>query len=279
MTSVINNILFTLLLCVSALSGQDHMKDQYNYSVNLFESENYFDAITEFKRLLFFDEKKEYAFIANYFIAESYKAGGWYSEAIRFFTLAELSSNNQNEIYAARIGIIKTNILRRTTERAIRIIDEMLTDSSYINKIDELLYWKGWSLIFANKFEEASSEFYKIDPEHELYFLTKNVDESLYSESTAKILSHIFPGAGQFYTGEYLSGFLSLSWNVLWGYLTIKSFIDERVFDGLIISNFLWLRFYNGNVQNAEKFAKEKNTFIINQFLDYLQYNYAGQKP
>lgn len=272
-------IIFIFFLVVSTISGQNQLEEQYKYALELFESENYFDAITEFKRLLFFDHNKEYSYTANYIIAECYKAGGWFSDAIRFFTFAELSSKNPEEVYSARIGNVKSNILRRTAERAIKLIDDMLSDSRFIEKKNDLFYWKGWSLIFLNRFEEASLEFIKIDPDHELYYLTKNVNESLYSESTAKILSYIIPGTGQFYTGEFVSGLLSLGWNVLWGYLTIKSFVDERIFDGLVISNFLWLRFYNGNVQNAEKFAKEKNQVIINQALDYLQYQYSGQKP
>ena len=90
---------------------------------------------------------------------------------------------------------------------------------------------------------------------------------------------HIIPGAGQFYTGHYFSGLLSLGWNALWGYLTVKAFIDERVFDGLIIGNFLWLRFYVGNIQNAEKFANEANIKIANKALSYLQDQYKGEKP
>ena len=100
-----------------------------------------------------------------------------------------------------------------------------------------------------------------------------------YSVNFAKIFSMIIPGAGQFYTGEYLSGFLSLGWNVLWGYLTIKSFIDDRVFDGIMIGSFLWFRFYNGNIYNAKKFAKEKNLIISNKALFYLQNGYEGEKP
>lgn len=279
MISASKKIIYIFFFLVSTISGQNQLEEQYKYALELFESENYFDAITEFKRLLFFDHNKEYSYTANIIIAESYKAGGWFSDAIRYFTIAELSSKIPEDVYTARIGNVKSNILRRTTDRAIRLIDEMLIDSRFIDKKKDLLYWKGWSLIFANRFEEASTEFFKIDPYHELYYLTKNLDESLYSKSTAKILSYIIPGAGQFYTGEYLSGLLSLGWNVLWGYLTIKSFVDERIFDGLVISNFLWLRFYNGSVQNAEKFANEKNQVLINKALDYLQYQYSGQKP
>ncbi len=101
----------------------------------------------------------------------------------------------------------------------------------------------------------------------------------MYSEKFAKYSSYVIPGFGQFYTGEYLSGALSLSWNILSGYLTINSFIEDRVFDGIMVGNFLWLRFYSGNSQNAEKFAVQKNLQISNSALKYLQFNFAGERP
>lgn len=279
MISAISKIIILILLLVFTSGAQTSLQNQFKIASQLYESENYFDAVTEFKRLLFFDSNNEYSFPANYYIGESYKAGGRFSDAVRHFILAELSAESIDEIYNAKIGNIKTNILRRTTDRSIRLIDEMLNDARFFDKKNELIYWKGWSYIFSGKWKEASEEFYRINPDHELYRLTLSIEDTLYSESLAKILSYAIPGAGQFYTGEYVSGLLSLGWNVLWGYLSINAFIEERVFDGLVITNFLWLRFYNGNIHNAEKFAVEKNNEIVNRALDFLQYNYMGEKP
>jgi len=46
-----------------------------------------------------------------------------------------------------------------------------------------------------------------------------------------------------------------------------------------MVANFLAFRFYNGNVQNAEKFADERNSELTNWVLNYLQNNYRGPKP
>jgi hypothetical protein len=66
---------------------------------------------------------------------------------------------------------------------------------------------------------------------------------------------------------------------VLWGYLTINAFNEDRIFDGVMIGTLLWWRFYSGNLQNAEKFATEKNLKKTNAALRYLQNNYIGKKP
>ena len=280
--SFANRIILTIqifLLLSTCINSQTEMFEQFRYAQSFYENENYFDAVTEFKRLLFFDHQKEFQYSANFYIADSYKSGGMFFEAIRYFTLAELASRTIEEVYICKIEIIKLNILRRTTERANRLIDELLSDDRFINKEEELYYWKGWSYIFSDKWKEASDEFSKINPDHQLASFSQTVYDSLYDVQLAKVLSYIIPGAGQFYTGEYLSGILSLGWNVLWGYLTINAFIKERIFDGLVIANFLWLRFYNGNSYNAEKFAREENRKITNRSLEYLQFNYDGDKP
>jgi hypothetical protein len=46
-----------------------------------------------------------------------------------------------------------------------------------------------------------------------------------------------------------------------------------------MVADFLWLRFYNGNNQNAENFAIEKNLEITDRSLIYLQNVYRGDKP
>ena len=92
-------------------------------------------------------------------------------------------------------------------------------------------------------------------------------------------MSVFLPGSGQFYTGNYLSGLLSLGWCALWGYVSVNAFVEQRVFDGLAVANFLWFRFYRGNLENAEKFAVEKNIQISNESLKFLQNNYKGEKP
>jgi hypothetical protein len=131
----------------------------------------------------------------------------------------------------------------------------------------------------ADDWERASLIFSGIDPDHPLKLLSDKVLNDKYSVNFAKVISYILPGAGQFYTGNYLSGLMSLGWNVLWGYLTINSFVEDRAFDGILIGSLLWLRFYRGNVQNAENFALQENLNISNRAYKYLKENYTGLKP
>jgi len=280
-----NHILLSLFLIISLISNlfakadQASLQKQYELAFDLFKNEKYFDAITECKRLLFFDKDSIYTFKANELIGQSYKAGGKYSEAITYLTYAELNAHNKEEIFRIKTEIVRVNILRRTTGRALQILDELEKDPDFNLKMNEVNYWRGWAYIFADDWDKSAISFSKINSNHELKLLSEKIEAEKYSVNLAKAMSYIIPGTGQFYTGNYLSGLISLGWNLLWGFITINSFIDERIFDGFAVGSLLWLRFYRGNIENAGNFAREKNLEIVNKALYYLQYDYPGLKP
>ena len=275
-----NRIVFTFILIISAKSfAQNNLQDQFDFASHLFQQEKYFDAITEFKRLLFFDKQNQFEYKANYYIGLSYKNGGKFDEALRYFTLAEIKSTNKDEYFLAKSFQVRTNILRRTINQANRILDQLEVEDTSKTKLNEIKYWRGWACIFSDEWDKAGQIFSENKLDTALANLCKSVDDEMYSVSFAKYSSYLIPGFGQFYTGEYVSGLISFGWNILFGYLTINSFVEDRVFDGIVIGNFLWLRFYIGNLQNAENFASLKNLKTSNSALDYLQNHFVGLKP
>lgn len=279
MISASKKILLFIFVSLTSVFSQNTLEQQFEFANQLFIQQKYFDAITEFKRIQFFDVDNKFSFRSNLLIGISYKAGAKFDEAIKYLTLAEINISDDEEYFLCRILNARTNILRRTTKQAEKILNELLDDPRFISKEKEINYWIGWNYIFSDEWEKAFEVFNENRLDTTLAELCKTVDDEMYSVNFAKYSSYLIPGLGQFYTGEYVSGTLSLGWNILFGYLTINAFIEDRIFDGIIIGNFLWLRFYSGNIQNAEKFAIQKNLQISNKALDYLQYQYKGDKP
>jgi TM2 domain-containing membrane protein YozV len=278
----VNRIYLIILIFITftaRIAAQDDFAKQYDFAKQLYADDKYYDAVTELKRLLYFDESNTYNYKANILIGKSYKHGGKFANAVKHITLAEINAANSDELYYSRLENVRANILRRTTKQALDLINSLEDDERFSSRKDELNYWRGWAYIFADDWENAAFSFGKIDNQHELKLLAEKIENEKYSVSFAKFISMTIPGAGQFYTGEYVSGLLSLGWNVLWGYLTIKSFVDDRIFDGIMVGSLLWFRFYNGNTYNAEKFAEEKNLIITNKALLFLQHGYEGEKP
>lgn len=275
----VNKILFLFAVVLANCFAQSTLQQQFDYAVSLFDQEKYYDAITELKRLQFFDKDNQFGFQSNFIIGKSYKTGAKYDDAAKYFTLAEIASKSEDDYYQSNIYNARTNILRRTNNQAERILNELLNDEKFNPKKKEINYWLGWNAIFADNWEKAYYIFSENKLDTALANLCKSVDEELYSADFAKYSSYILPGLGQFYTKEYVSGLLSLGWNVLSGYLSINAFAEDRIFDGIMITNFLWMRFYSGNTQNAEKFAIQKNLEISNRALRYLQNEFKGEKP
>lgn len=272
-------LLFILVIYFQQGFTQTQLESQLAFAESLFAEEKYYDAITEAKRLAFFDSANQYSFKTNKLIGESYRQGGKLSEAVHYFTKAEIASKTKAELFSTKIEIIKVNILRHAFSLANHQLDEMVKDPSFTEDSTSLQYWRGWNYLFHDDWERAAAVFGKIDSAVTLKNICEEVQKKKYSVSFAKGISVVLPGAGQFYTGNYVSGILSLGWNVLLGYLTVQAFSAERVFDGMAVGTLLWLRFYNGNLSNAEKYAVEKNELIKNETLDYLQKNYQGLKP
>ncbi len=263
----------------SSISGQTIFQNQLTYADSLFEQGNYFDAVTEYKRLLFFNSSGKYEYTANYKIAMCYKSGGKLDEAIKYFTLSVLSSKKQSDLLESKFQIVRCNILRKTTKNALFLLNNYERKPEFDNSLEKINYWRGWAYMFLDDFGNAEYYFSKVRFGKELEKLTNKVEKEKYSVTFAKIISYILPGAGQFYTGNYVSGLLSFGWNVLWGYTTIRAFADDRIFDGIAVGSLLWLRFYRGNFQNAEKFVRIKNREITNKMLIQIQNNYKGIKP
>lgn len=279
MISVNNKIFLIVIFFISNVLAQNSLQQQFEYANGLFNQEKYFDAITELKRLQFFDNENLYSFKSNLLIGKSYKAGAKFDEAAKYFTLAEINAANDDEYFIANILNARINILRRTSKQADRILTNLLNDPKFISQKSQIKYWIGWNYIFSDQWEGAYQVFSENNLDPTLAKLCKSVDEDFYNKDFARYSSYIIPGFGQIYTGEYLSGALSLGWNILFGYLTINAFVEDRVFDGIMVGNFLWLRFYSGNTQNAEKFAVQRNLQISNKALKYLESDFTGERP
>lgn len=267
------------IFAASVLFPQDRLSIQFDYANKLYQSTQYFDAITEYKRLLFFDKAKTYLYNANFQIGKCYKAGAKFDDAIKYFSTALMNAHGENEKYSDSFEIVRTNILRRTTDRALQILDEIEKENLNTTYRDSINYWKGWAYIFADDWKNAGKAFSKIKSDHELKKLCDRVENEKVSVTFTKAISYILPGAGEIYSGNILSGSITFGWNLLFGYLTINSFAEDRAFDGIVTGSLGWLRFYRGNIQSAEKSAEQKNIAIANKVLNYLQYEYKGAKP
>ncbi len=273
------NIFALLILLLSFTKNRLAQSDvalQKEYADSLFYSENFYRAITEYKRLLFFNKDSDIDYYCFKQIGKAYKAGGFYDKAEEYFRKALTVSDGLREKKSMTVEIIRTLIVNRKTVNALNELDSFENNYGDSSIAD---YWRGWAYLLNNQPEPASYYFNQSKIGKEIADKIKKETSEKYSLFNVKLMSYIVPGSGQIYTGHYLSGAISFAWNFLFGYMTVKAFQDRRIVEGVLIGDLLWLRFYRGNIQNAERFANEKNIKLVNELIENLQNNYKGKKP
>lgn len=271
-------IILIIICTYNYIFPQSELVKQLNYANSLYFNQEYYDAIKEYKRLIFFDKEKLFKYYSLYQIAKCYKYGRKFENSYNFFSLALTEAKSPKDIFDCKINICRLNIIEKKTKNAHRILDELERDLMFVDFQEEIKFWRAWVFFFEMDYKKSKNIFNELNKIQLKNLSEKLLDES-YSVQKAKILSTIIPGMGQFYTGNYLSGVGSLLWNILSGYLTISALSNERIFDGILISNFLWLRFYKGNLENAEKFAVDKNDKIFNESLKFIYFNFSEEIP
>lgn len=91
----------------------------------------------------------------------------------------------------------------------------------------------------------------------------------------AQILSSIVPGLGEIYAGRPWHGLFTFSLNLLSAGLAVQSFARRRYLDGILISGFLWSRFYQGGIENAAREASKYNEEKKNAYLKEIAKRYG----
>ena len=110
--------------------------------------------------------------------------------------------------------------------------------------------------------------------------LEKEIEEIMRkwkNPNTAKYLSCIIPGAGMFYLGNIYEGILSLAINITTGYFTYKAIVEKRYIDAALIGQFGFLRFYSGGTNRVYSITEMKNNklkkeLIIKMINKYLEF-------
>lgn len=280
------------LILINFLFGQQDLikienKKHLQFADSLFNNENYFNAITEYKRLIFLFPTKENQFIGNYKIALSYKAGGFFDLAENYLRNSLKYAINTYQIFSIKIELLKLYILKNDTDKINLILRELISRKDFVQYNQEKKYWMAISLIFSKDYSKASrilKELNRSENDFKEYSinLLKMIDSvnfNVKNENTYKFASAILPGMGQILLGKYSEGIFTFLWNAFWLGLSILQFNLGHSLEGITILVLPFLRFYLGNIENTEKFVQEYNNVHHKNLLRYLQEKYKGPKP
>lgn len=243
---------------------------------HLIKEENYDSAITEYKRFIFFHPDDRRVAETYYNIGLAYRAQGLWQEAIVAMRNAMFHTTNEDKKSNYQINLAVTLIASKNYDLAqLELIKVMLRDPNI--ELDKRVYFlRVVSYIYQFQWEDAHEVIKEYTADEKLNeLIDKAIHLPLKSTNTAKVLSTIIPGAGQFYTGDWRGGLNAFVLNSLLGYVAVDAMLEQHYADAVFWMFFIFNRYYQGNSYRAEIAVKTHNKEVsehtANEILDRLQ--------
>lgn len=223
--------------------------------------------------------------------AECYKKALQFDDALFQLKKINLTQNTNDTMFintyyqSALIYYLKNelnNALNELTKLYYSVTDSTICINAYLlNAIihNELLDWDNAK----NILYKCNNLIFKNNTEQKL-FIKRKID-SLYSQNNLPklkklkksiLLSTLFPGLGQMYTGNVLEGVISTFSHIFILSLTALGIYYQFYFTSIIGGSSLWAKFYTGNLNRTEyltnkynyqtsvSYNKKLKSFIIN---------------
>ncbi len=276
-------LLFLLLLSKESLSDTGSLaiseEKQYDFALSLFNEGEYYRAITEWKRFIYYFPESELIDDATLYIGKSYLMGEKYDDAINKFKDFREAFPNSNLIpeclYSIGIGHLK-----KGEYHWARVFFEKI-GREYPDNIwaDKSIIITGWSYAKEGDFHKARDE---IKPERvsdkNLRLMVEELSQEIEkgeglprkSPYTAGLLAAVLPGSGHFYLGRYKDGTVAFLLNAsfIWG--AVASFQQNNYAVGGILT-FFEIGWYTGNIYSAVGAAHKYNRWEEDRFREDIE--------
>ncbi|MEK7790337.1 MAG: outer membrane protein assembly factor BamD [Deltaproteobacteria bacterium] len=237
-----------------------------SFADSLFREEDYYRAITEYKRFIFLYPKHSQSDETKFLIGFSYLKGEKWDAALRYFSAFSEKESRFSEKAEFLIG--QTHFLANRHPTARTQWQEFLEKYPKSRLIDAAHYQRGFSFFLEEELERSREAFKKVtaiaSKEHAgkmIEEIDRWGDHPSRSPLLAGIMSAIFPGSGQWYTGRFWDGLSALVINGIFIYGIYASFDAELYAAGGILA-FFGTGFYGGNIFSAVSGAYKFNRNI-----------------
>jgi tetratricopeptide (TPR) repeat protein len=277
-------MIFVLLLGLAApVRGQEMTPEKIlSFADHLFDQADYYRAITEYERLIFFYPDHPLARTAKYQIALSYSKGDKFDQAIqRFRTLSDEYPNEETG-KEALFMLGETYYRKKDYAQAIDVLERFQAIYPADARRDSAMIRIGWSYLRQGDWRQASEEFQKVPADSAVRPHAEGLaaDVKAFPEIPNKSpylaagLSTVLPGAGQLYVGRPVDAAVSFMLNGLFIWATVEAFQNNNNVTGAILL-FFESGWYLGNIYNAASSAHKYNHRAEQDFLDRLSNQYS----
>jgi len=248
------------------------------FAEHLFAEEEYYRAITEYKRLLFLFPRHSLKWKARLRIGECYQKGEKWEEAIAAYRKLQ----SRLKIMAAHppsSAILHRELFYKTGEcyyslgeywQARQALEELITGFPENEEFtDKARYLIGRCYLAESKWRDAGAEFSKLRQAPNAQELSRKArqGDDLPSKSPWKagLLSAVLPGLGQLYVGRKQDAAVAFTLNAVFIWAAYEAFQNDDDAVGGILA-FFELGWYTGNIYSATSSAHKYNRDVEDNF-------------
>lgn len=252
---------------------------QFQFAENYFTQGEYYRAIGEYERFIYFFPLSDKVELARYKIGLSLLKGEQYIEAIKAFTKLIEDYENTGYTFKSYLNISEAYMLLKRYDAALTSINNLITIAPNQEIRDEAYYEGGWVYLEMGLWEKARQYFQEISfpnrSQYEVKRLVTELNKKLplnRKNPTLAGLLAVLPGAGHLYCERRKDALISFLLNTAMIYAAYEAFDHDLDVIGGIIT-FFELGFYSGNIYSAVSSAHKYNRDKKDLFLDYLKEN------
>lgn len=246
---------------------------QFNFAEYFFERKEYFRAIGEFKRFIYFFPYDQKISKARFRIGLSYFHSQRYRQAIEVFDHFIDTYEDDELAIDAHFLISECYARQKEFGPAITRLNNLLRLSNDSYVIDKARYLIGWRYIDLGNWEKASNQFDQISAQNKtrlrieaLSARLKQADAIAQKDPSLAGVLAVIPGAGHIYTERYQDAMVAFIINagLIWaGYEAFNR--GNKALGGVI--TLVGLGFYSGNIYSAVNSAHKYNKTQKRQFI------------
>lgn len=248
-------IIFSVLVAVTAQAQT--VEQTFQFANRLYAGADYEECIKYYERVLFFGEDNFntecYEHIGNCYntLLQPEKANAYYQ--LTYFSTENDSIKNEM-LFNRSLNLLKEKKFKLALQELMSLSEHLTSD---LQKKENLYFAIAY---FGDRNYTASEDYFKrlipstdsVSLQKLDYLFLKNDKLNRKNPKTARILSMIIPGAGQFYAGDVKNGLNSLLLTGGFALLFINTALSYSYVDALTAAGPWYYRYYYGGFRRAE---------------------------
>jgi len=257
--------------------AEPHAPPLFAFAQSLFESGEYYRAIGEFQRFLFFQPGHPLTASAQLTVGLAFFCGERWLQAFEVFRRVTRVAPDPLIRQETALWMAETRARGGDHAEAIRLYGDLIRQSPQPRLVDRAAYLLGWSQLWQGQWSEARVDFLQVSPQSPYRASAERLAAALdpppdlprRSPTTARVLAMVLPGAGQIYVGNTIDGLIGLGFHAAMITGMIGA-VGAGLEGAASIGAFFTWGFYQTQSSNAATSARDFNAQAEARFIGQL---------